>query len=135
MKRREFIGIAAAGAAGVVLPTPSRAEATRASTLARPRLLGILHDERMVAEIGRRYRETVPSEDNVDVLTRAILGAPAPDLHASIGRATEISAMRLRIDEWVQRDFNEGRTVTLHGWIVSLTEARQCALFSLLTVA
>ena len=132
MKRREFIGIAAVGAAGVVVSTPARAEASLADTLARPRLVDILHEERIVRELGRRYRETVPGEDNADVLARAILGAPHADLHAPTARVSEAATLRTRIDERVQRDFVAGRTVTLHGWIVSVTEARQCALFSLL---
>jgi hypothetical protein len=32
----------------------------------------------------------------------------------------------------VHDDFDAGRTVVLLGWILSATEARQCALFSLL---
>jgi hypothetical protein len=32
----------------------------------------------------------------------------------------------------IQRDFAEGRTVLLDGWVLSVTEARQCALYSLL---
>jgi hypothetical protein len=31
----------------------------------------------------------------------------------------------------VRRDFVDGRTVEIDGWLLSLTEARQSALFSL----
>ena len=33
--------------------------------------------------------------------------------------------------EQVRRDFAEGRTVEVQGWVLSVTEARQCALYSL----
>jgi len=32
----------------------------------------------------------------------------------------------------VRRDFETGRTVLVNGWVLAATEARQCALFSLL---
>jgi hypothetical protein len=32
----------------------------------------------------------------------------------------------------VARDFADGHTVLVDGWVLSVTEARQCALFSLL---
>ena len=31
----------------------------------------------------------------------------------------------------VHDDFDDGRTVVVDGWILSATEARQCALYSL----
>ena len=133
MKRREFIGIAAVGAAGVVLPAPSRGEGSFAPTLAHPRLLEILHDERRVRDLGRRYRENVPGEDTPDALAHAILREPSARGRGPIStRSSEMVALRARVDEQVQSDFADGRTVTLDGWILSLTEARQCALFSLL---
>ena len=129
MKRREFIGIAAFGAAGAVLPT-ARADVTLASTLAHPRLIEILHDARIVAELGTRYRERVPGEDNADLLTHAILGHTRSDLQAP--SLAESATLRAHLDALVRADFAEGRTILLDGWIVSLTEARQCALFSML---
>jgi hypothetical protein len=33
--------------------------------------------------------------------------------------------------ELVRRDFTEGHTVEVQGWVLSITEARQCALYSL----
>jgi hypothetical protein len=35
------------------------------------------------------------------------------------------------IDDTVHEDFAAGRTVVVDGWVLSVTEARQCALFSL----
>jgi hypothetical protein len=131
MKRREFTEIAAVGAAGVVLPT-ARADTSLAALLANPRLIEILHDERIVCELGRRYRESVPAEDNAERLAHAILGEPRARLQASDAPRVARDSLRARLADQVQRDFDDGRTVTLHGWILALTEARQCALFSLL---
>ncbi len=130
MKRREFIGIAAAGAAGVVLPTSVRADASIAATLSRPRLLAILHDERLVRELGWRYRDTAAGEDNAEVLTATILSEVNVDPHATVSPVADGSSLRRQVNDLVHRA--AGRTVVLDGWILSITEARQCALFSLL---
>jgi hypothetical protein len=37
------------------------------------------------------------------------------------------------LDGLVRYDFAHGRTVVVDGWVLSVTEARQCALFSLLS--
>jgi len=38
----------------------------------------------------------------------------------------------MSIAAMVRRDFETGRTVLVNGWVLAATEARQCALFSLL---
>jgi hypothetical protein len=119
MKRRDFIGITAAGVAGLAWPGTSGAvDGVTRATLAHPHLLDVLRDERLVADLGRRYRETVPAEDDPRALEAAIL-ADAP------------TSAHTWLDDQVQRDFATGRTVTLNGWVLSLTEARQSALYSL----
>lgn len=130
MKRRAFIGIAAVGAAGVIVPTPARGRAAATSALHHPRLLAIVRDEEHVAELGRCYLELTPSENTGPVLTRLIeedvrglCGESSPDIGAD--------AQQARVDRQVQADFAQGRTVMLQGWVLSRTEARQCALFSL----
>jgi hypothetical protein len=129
MKRRKFIAVAAAGAAGVVLPAFGRANEPIARALAHPRLLEIFHGERIVRELGCRYREKIPGESDADALAHAIMAG-----NFASGSLPQLRAASLRrhVDEQVQRDFATGKTLTLDGWILSVTEARQCALFSLL---
>jgi hypothetical protein len=120
--RRRFLLIGAAGAAasvaGAARPTILGA-VLEPSSLARPDLLALLGPER-VREIGARYRVMVPAEADTDALLRAIAAArpPAPP--------------DAGIQDAVRADFARGRTVVVHGWVLSATEARQCALFSLL---
>jgi hypothetical protein len=128
MKRREFIGIAAAGAAAVVVPAFARAGRSDASALAHPRLLEILHDDALVRDLGRRYREIAPAENNADVLADAIVAGPCATWSTRPSSGAIVSA---HVEELVKHDFAAGQTVTLNGWILSVTEARQCALFSL----
>jgi hypothetical protein len=119
MKRREFIALAAAGAAGTALPAlggerPLPPEAV----LELPRLLRILPG-RVVYNLGLRYREMTPAENSERALRTALrthLDATAP--------------LAAQVHDQVQREFAEAQTVTVNGWILSVTEARQCALHS-----
>jgi hypothetical protein len=130
MKRRQFIGMAAASAAGLVCPaTAGIREFDAWSILAAPRLLDVLHDPHVVRDIGRRYRDTVPAEDNVAALVEAV----CDDLRIDL-KTTSPASLVTRVNDHVQRDFASDRTLTLNGWILSVTEARQCALFSLVSL-
>lgn len=93
---------------------------SRREIAARPELLTLLGDAEVVREIGRRYREKFPEEDDPDALFDSIRA----DLESGGDFAT-------RLDERIRRDFAEDRTVVVDGWILAVTEARQCALLSL----
>jgi hypothetical protein len=72
-------------------------------------------------EIGTRYRATVPRE-NTATLREAI----------SSSQHRQFPWIRSRsIEEQIRDDFAAGRTVVVNGWVLSETEARQCALYSL----
>ena len=122
MKRRDFLGITAVGVAGLACPGEATAGTVSRVTLAHPQLLDLLRNEELVAALGRRYRDAVPSENDAHVLEAAILAdAPA-------GASAE---PRRWLADRIQQDFARGETVTLNGWVLSRTEARQAALFSL----
>ncbi len=107
MNRRHFLRLTAFAAAIGLVPA-ARAKGVGLNTaLAHPELLDALGPA-MVRAIGARYREMHPAEDDARVLVDAI------------------GARRVR------EDFERGRTVVIDGWLLSTTEARQCALFSLL---
>ena len=123
MKRRDFLGMTAAGVAGLAAwPGGAEAAGFSRAVLAHPRLLDIVRDEAIVTRLGRAYRDAVPAERTAHALEAALL-AEAP--------AAPPAAARAWLDAHVQRDFDAGRTVTLDGWVLSVTEARQAALFSL----
>jgi hypothetical protein len=130
MKRREFIGIAAASAACAVCPVAVRGrDFDSLSILARPRVLGVLRDEQLLHVLGARYREMTPHERGASALVQAIM----KDIDSKAATDPLVS-LEVRMSEQVRRDFSAGRTVTLNGWILSVTEARQCALHSLVPV-
>jgi hypothetical protein len=129
MNRRQFLGLSATSALFAGLTGgPCEASVKAAfnlDALARPDLLSIL-DADAVRAIGLRYRRLVPCENHVQALHAAIVAtrlspSPVPWL------------LRPSIADMVRDDFAAGRTIVVHGWVLSATEARQSALFSLLT--
>ncbi len=120
MKRRRFIHSAASVLALGVTPVAAAPPQTLAlSALAQPGLLSFLGDSDYICQLGQAYRERYPAEDHAELLVRAIL-------HGLDLQATGLQASRIA-DEFVKGD-----TVLLNGWILSRTEARQSALYSIL---
>ncbi len=125
MDRRQFLRLTAAGAALSLTSTGCSAGAEYdLPAVAQPELLSVLGPD-VVREIGMRYREMVPTESDVEALHAAILAARP--WRSRLPWVPEPSLAKL-----VRDDFAEGRTVLVQGWVLSATEARQCALFSLL---
>ncbi len=117
MNRRTFVELGAAGVVGAGLLTPAAlAAGSPADAMASPELLTILRNEREVRAIGDAYRLGHAAERTPEALRRRL-------------------AERLRLDAdlnaAVRRDFSEGETVQVNGWILARTEARQCALYAL----
>jgi hypothetical protein len=129
MNRRQFLDVTATSALVAGLPIDGRGTNANAAfdlhALAQPDLLPILGPE-AVREIGVRYRELVPSENQVQALHAAILAArPWPSRVPWLAGSS--------IGEMVADDFAAERTIVVQGWVLSATEARQSALFSLLS--
>ena len=125
--RRHFLRVTVAGAAalsGAACGADGDAE-YGARALAQPDLLAVLGPD-AVRRIGRRYREIVPAEHDVATLRAAVLAARPWIVRLGFGARTPVATL-------VGDDFAAGRVVVVDGWVLSATEARQCALFSLLT--
>ena len=115
MKRRSFIQNTAAASVAAFVPAGLlAAPAAGWQMLAHPEVLSIIGEQEARA-VGRTYRNTFTAHDSPVELAEAI----RRDVTRSLSEQAGI-------------DFAEGRTITLNGWVLSLTEARQCALFSLL---
>ncbi|HYU09601.1 MAG TPA: hypothetical protein VEK77_09505 [Gemmatimonadales bacterium] len=124
MNRREFLRVSAASAASLTSAARGAGVDTAGDleALTHPALLALLGSE-SVRNIGKQYRALVPGENERAPLRAAILA----------GRPVRVPwAPRSWITQLVRSDFAAGRTVLVNGWVLSATEARQCALFSLL---
>ncbi len=123
LDRRRFLQLTATG---IVLSLTNSActsdSGVDARALARPELLGMLGAER-VRELGLHYRTAVPKENTVAALRGAIADGERRGLRFPW-------TPRASMEQQVRDDFAAGRTVLVEGWVLSATEARQCALFS-----
>jgi hypothetical protein len=125
MNRRQFLRLTGATAIAVGSSRCSAGAEYDTRSLAQPELF-ITLGAGPVRAIGARYRSLTPGEQNADALRAAILASRPMRTRLLPAASPPIAAL-------VREDFEQGRTVILNGWILSVTEARQCALFSLLT--
>ena len=116
LDRRRFLQLTALGVIGSA--TEIACARDTAATLAHPQLVEMLGADR-VRQLGERYRAATPGEDS------------AEKLHDAISRGGDFHLFRTSIDDQINDDFKNGHTVIVDGWILSVTEARQAALFSL----
>lgn len=124
LDRRRFLQLTTAGiVASLTSSACAGDDGEDVRSLARPELLGMLGAER-VRELGMHYRAVVPKENTAAALRVAI----ADGGHRGL-RFRWIP--RPSMEQQVRDDFTAGRTVLVEGWVLSATEARQCALFSL----
>ena len=128
MKRRDFIQLSGFAAAAISFPflhscSPSATE----RAFSKPQFVSRLFDEQMIRDAGESYLQKTPSENNEDKLIQLLAGNDA------IAKSGDEKAIHQYLDEKIKRDFETGKTVMVKGWVLSLTEARQCALFSLLS--
>jgi hypothetical protein len=124
--RRTFLQLSAMAAAVALIPWMEACKAKPLPTgLERPDFLSQALDKGMLEEIGKAYLRKNPEENTAELLAgRLMKNHPGmehmdKDALASFFRK-EISA-----------DFLNDRTLVISGWVLSVTEARQCALFQI----
>jgi hypothetical protein len=124
MERRLFVKLSAFTALALTLPlAQSCSNGSKEMAVAQPLLFSHIVDAATITEAGMAYRKTHAAEDNRERLSQLLLGK-----NAALGK-DEIETM---LDRQVTADFKQGNTLVVKGWVMSLTEARQCALYSIL---
>jgi hypothetical protein len=121
LDRRQFVKVAASALIAGATTAACASDNTDPRALAHPDLVEMLGADR-VRVLGARYRANMPSENSA-VFLRAALSGAAPSRH--------LPWIHKSIADRVRDDFAAGRTVLVDGWVLSVTEARQCALASL----
>jgi len=119
LSRRQFFTVAGAMAAGIA----AAACDVDSAALGQPDLVAVLGPD-VVRRLGAGYRERVPGERDAPRLEAA--------LRASRPWTARIGLGSVSIADQVRADFDANRTVVVDGWLLSVTEARQCALYSTL---
>ena len=129
MKRRTFIIATVAIAAALAMPAISyhRKHTLPLDPLIRPHVLAHFCDGETINEIGVHYRAQVPEENKEKKLVELLL---TNDKGKKI-EPDNSKAISELLEQKIQREFKDGRIVIEDGWVLSETEARQCALFSM----
>jgi hypothetical protein len=126
MKRRAFL-LYSLGVTMLSFPMTGCIDRKPINALSKPQVLMRLCDAQTIYKIGEAYRTQVPAESDKEVLSDKLLQA------SSNNHAIDNTAVHAFLEKKIHQDFEAGRIVTVHGWIISETEARQCALFYLLS--
>ena len=122
MERRTFIQLSAYTALALTLPFAESCS-SKNSPMDLPLLNTKNKDKKMLTEAGLAYRKAHQDEDSQAILSQKLSrGMPTLDADA-LSRALNFQ---------VKQEFKAGTTVTVSGWVMSVTEARQCALFSII---
>lgn len=120
MKRRNFI-LLSATAIGASYWYLNYYHQDYHSSIVEPESLSYIWDTETIITIGKYYRKQHPVEDSERSLIKLLHADTNDDI---IG----IAALK----KGIKNDFEIGNTVMIDGWILSVTEARQCALFSII---
>lgn len=127
VNRKQFLittGTAASGAAISLLLLRSNLNGAL-PPLQQPIFLAQMFDRETLRRIGVGYRNTHPEEDGVAQLTNLLGSAARTDSQVSADKQSR------QLQRQVEDDFTNGRITMVDGWVLSVTEARQCALLSI----
>jgi hypothetical protein len=107
----------------LTLPFAEGCSPSPESIASQPFLFSHLADKNSIIEAGLAYRKQFPKENDMDVLSTLLIGRNA---------SKDSSTIEKLLNERILGDFKTGKIITTVGWVLSLTEARQCALYSIL---
>lgn len=130
MRRRQFLQLSAMGGT-VILVTGMSCNGRHPVSydiLGKPEELAQICDLKTLREIGMTYRAQTASEVDSDKLAGLLLTDSAGN---PVSSASDQSYVQSLISNKINRDFETGNIVIVKGWILSVTEARQCALLFL----
>ena len=124
MNRKDFLVLSGFGLAALSLPAACQLSQRRErlASLARPIELSKICDTPALVAIGARYLKVAPGEGEEDLLADLL----------SQGRKGPPDSLAHMLQQRIRADYESHDTLILEGWVLSRTEARQCALLSLI---
>lgn len=125
MERRLFLRLSAFTAAAISLSTVSCGTDASELVLSKPAFFSRFADQQTIHDAGTAYLRNAADENSTSKLIALLKAHIDP-------AATDPAAFASALEKKIRHEFDTGTTVIANGWILSLTEARQCALFSLL---
>ena len=132
MKRRTFVLLTVAGVAVIAAPFAiwRRHSYSLAKTLGEPQFLSYICDDKTIQDIGAAYRARTPDEASQDKLISLLLASGGSN-HGQSNTEADDAHLIQQLDNAVREDYVAGKVLTINGWVLSLTEVRQCALYSI----
>jgi hypothetical protein len=130
MKRRTFIltTIAAGTMVGMaVFFEDDKGSIKGKSPYMYPLILSGFCDENTIRHIGKSYRSLVPGENSKEKLMTLLEG----DFKSKFNESSDYQLIVRQLEWQVENDFKKEKILIINNWVISETEARQCALLSL----
>ena len=130
MKRRTFIvttTVAVTAVAAGFLFNWYKESKWKRIPFALPVVLSSFCDELTIRNIGNSYRSIVPAENSRGKLMTLLSN---DKLNKEL-ESSDYSGIAGELEMKVEQDFKQEKIVVVEGWVISVTEARQCALLSL----
>ena len=93
--------------------------------LAEPESLAYIWDENTMLEIGKKYLSEHPDEKSERKLVKILLKKTTSNQQELIESLQQLT----------REDYVQDHIVMVDGWLLSVSEARQCALYSLIQKA
>lgn len=130
MKRKTFIYLSVTGAVATSLASLNchNPVGQWKTVLRQPEFLSHICDAKTILGIGNAYRSKVITEMKADQLVDLLMTDKGNN---SIPDTRDSSSIIAFVNQNIEKDFKTGHTIVVSGWVLSVTEARQCALFSL----
>src|SRR5258705_13706123 len=131
MKRRSFIVTSLLSLLGIGVFSFIRwiGNSSTDRELAQPKFLSQLCDQSTIRMLGRAYLKLKPDETKNDMLLNDLLHEKA---HKLFLKKQDILIAESQIEKRIKQDFDTDNIVVVQGWVLSVTEARQCAFFSMI---
>jgi len=132
MKRRTFVWISAATASTVFFPVMNcSSELNYIELLAKPISLSDIITSENILELGQYYQKQIPNESKKNILISLLL---RNDDGKNISESSDNLLIKNSLMHKIKQDFTKNNIIIIDGWILSRTEARQCALYSLIYI-
>jgi len=93
------------------------------------KLANVFGNKKSAGVVGRAYLRSRLAESNISWLLEELLPAN-PEVYNSL-QASSLTQLKLYLLERRREDFRHNQVVNVDGWILSITEARLCALATL----
>lgn len=120
MQRRNFILLSAASLSTIALPSLllQSCSITYDKSLALSQQLTYIWDMETMLKVGQEYKRKFPKENSEKKLVKLLLND-----------FSDKNGLQEYLGQKIITDYKTENTILLDGWILSVTEGRQCALF------